>query len=272
MTRFLIAGVCLFGSTIVHAQTLPVTVPLVPDAPDVADVRQTQNAAPAPARRSADAPFARLFPNLGGDLKEFANPSNLQWLAIGGGLAGLVHNNDRSLTTAASSSEDVREVLGSGRIIGGAMAQVGAAFGTYLVGRLVRSDEVAHLGSDLIRAQLLTQSVTQSIKLTARRVRPDGTMFSFPSGHTAGAFASATVLRDHHGWKVGLPAYGLAAYVGASRLSEERHYLSDVIFGATVGVLAAKSVTIGHGDRRFALAPYATPGGVGVNVVRIPVP
>lgn len=74
------------------------------------------------------------------------------------------------------------------------------------------------------------------------------------------------------GWKAGMPAYGVAAYVAASRLSENRHYLSDVIFGATVGMMAAHTVTIGHGRAKFALVPLATPRGAGIALTKLSVP
>jgi membrane-associated phospholipid phosphatase len=124
---------------------------------------------------------------------------------------------------------------------------------------------VAVLGADLVRAQFVSQGVTQAIKLSVGRTRPDGTSMSFPSGHSASAFATATVLQRHLGWKAGIPAYGVAAYVAASRIQAQRHYLSDVAFGAAIGIVAGRTVTIGHGNARFSVAPAAAPGGAGVN-------
>jgi len=149
------------------------------------------------------------------------------------------------------------------------MVQMGGSLVTYAVGRLAAKSAIAHIGSDLVRSQVLAQGVTQGIKLATRRTRPDGTSLSFPSGHTASAFASATVLEQHYGRKVGLPAYGLATYVATSRLSEKRHFLSDVIFGAGIGIVAGRTVTIGHGASRFALTPLFAPGGAGVAFVKI---
>ena len=45
----------------------------------------------------------------------------------------------------------------------------------------------------------------------------------------------------------------------------KRHYLSDVAFGAAIGMMAGRTVTIGRGEARFAVAPAAAPGGAGVN-------
>ena len=90
-------------------------------------------------------------------------------------------------------------------------------------------------------------------------------MYSFPSGHTSVSFATATVVQRHFGWKAGAAAYGLASYVAASRIQEKRHFLSDVAFGATIGILAGRAVTVGTGDHRFAISPMAAPGGGGVS-------
>ena len=132
------------------------------------------------------------------------------------------------------------------------------------VGLLVVLEDLTHL----IRAQIVTHGVTGAIKISARRMRPDFTdRNSFPSGHTSASFASATVLQREFGWKVGLPAYGVASYIGLSRIGENRHYLSDVIFGAAIGIAAGRSIGIGSGDRRFLISPVATRGGGGVSFV-----
>lgn len=105
--------------------------------------------------------------------------------------------------------------------------------------------------------------MTGAIKTAVGRTRPDGTQYSFPSGHSATTFASATVLQRNLGWKVGVPAYVVAGYVAASRVQVRRHFVSDVAFGAAVGIAAGRTVTIGRGAHRFALAPAAVPGGAG---------
>ena len=73
------------------------------------------------------------------------------------------------------------------------------------------------------------------------------------------------MLQRHLGWKAGIPAYTVATYVAASRIQVQRHYLSDVAFGAAIGMIAGRTVTIGRGEARFAVAPAAAPGGAGVN-------
>ena len=88
---------------------------------------------------------------------------------------------------------------------------------------------------------MLTAGLTYGLKAAVRR---EHTGYSFPSGHASVTFATATVLQRHFGWK-GALAYSVAAYVAASRLHENRHHLSDVVFGAAVAAVAGRTVTPG---------------------------
>jgi membrane-associated phospholipid phosphatase len=133
-----------------------------------------------------------------------------------------------------------------------------------------RSASAAWLGADHSRAHFRSPGITQAIKVSVGRMRPDGTSrHSFPSGHTSTMFATATVLQQHLGWAVGVPAYAAATYVAAGRVQTRRHYVSDVAFGAALGVIAGRSVTVGGGPVRFSVAPMATPSGAGVSVTLI---
>ena len=67
---------------------------------------------------------------------------------------------------------------------------------------------------------------------------------SFPSGHTTAAFAAATVYAmeyRHHPW-IPIAAYSFATLVGISRLTEDKHWPTDVLFGAAIGFLSGKQV------------------------------
>jgi membrane-associated phospholipid phosphatase len=225
----------------------------------------------APATAAAQPPsvFRDLFAPLGSDFKHLASRETVLWLTAGGLGAIAVHPGDPSVTRSFVSSNVTEEALDPGQTIGNGVAQFGVALGVYIAGRLDHSARVTQLGSDLFRAQIVSGALTQGIKFAAGRTRPDGTSYSFPSGHAASAFATATVLQRYYGWKVGVPAFALAGYVGGSRLSENRHYLSDVLFGASIGILSARAVTVGHGRHQFALTPVAMPGGVGVSMVHL---
>ena len=58
----------------------------------------------------------------------------------------------------------------------------------------------------------------------------------------------------------------LAAYVAASRVHDNRHYLSDVIFGSAMGIAGQRTVTLHAGRYGLSLAPSAGPRRAGLMV------
>jgi hypothetical protein len=90
----------------------------------------------------------------------------------------------------------------------------------------------------LAKAFGTTMAVVYVLKPTIDRTRPDGGRQSFPSGHAASAFAGAAFLQRRYGWRLGLPAYLLAGYVGYSRVESDRHHPTDVVAGAAIGIAA----------------------------------
>ena len=89
----------------------------------------------------------------------------------------------------------------------------------------------------------VTMGTVFGLKYALDTERPDGGSRSFPSGHTAGAFAGASYLHYRYGWKWGLPAYAAASIVGYSRVDADKHYWYDVVAGAAIANLFAYVVT-----------------------------
>ncbi len=93
-------------------------------------------------------------------------------------------------------------------------------------------------------SNIIATSVSYTIKNTTKVERPDGSSNnSFPSGHTTTAFAAAEFLRQEY--KCVSPWYGVAGYVvaattGALRVYNNRHWISDVVAGAGLGILSTK--------------------------------
>jgi hypothetical protein len=126
---------------------------------------------------------------------------------------------------------------------------------------------------DIAQATLVEAVYSTSLKYATQRLRPDGSdHLSFPSGHTANAFAWATVAARHFGPKLGVPAYAFAALVGVGRMEKNVHYLSDVVAGASLGYLVGRTVTRRDGEplpgeRRVRVEPSVPRGGgLGVRV------
>jgi len=112
---------------------------------------------------------------------------------------------------------------------------------------------------------LMSTAVTQTTKFATQRQRPDSASANaFPSGHTSASFATATSLTYAYGWKVGLPFYAMAAFTGLTRLADNAHWLSDVVAGATVGILFGRSSLRHH----WSVAPMVIDdGGAGSGLV-----
>lgn len=233
-------------------------------------VSDTLGSAPGPPQLDRLPTFGSLFRDLGDDFRRLPSREAGVVLGVGGGLSLAVRHEDADVTRRAAASQALDTAFEPGAVLGGGFVQFGAAFATFALGRAQHSPRVSLLGADLVRAQIVDAALTQTLKFAVDRQRPDGGRYSFPSGHSSGSFATATVLQRHFGWKVGIPAYGLAAYIAGSRLQENKHYLSDVVFGAAVGIVSGRAVTVGRGKSRFAMTPFAAPGGGGMGFTLIP--
>ena len=83
-------------------------------------------------------------------------------------------------------------------------------------------------------------AVSWSSKQLFHTLRPNGANYeSFPSGHTTTVFLGAELVRMEYGWAWGAGAYAIACTVGAMRIYRDWHWLSDVLFGAGIGILSA---------------------------------
>lgn len=95
-----------------------------------------------------------------------------------------------------------------------------------------------------LMSNIITNALVYSMKSISHQLRPDGSKYnSFPSGHTAEAFANAEFLRleykDVSPW-YGVAGYAMAATTGYLRMYNNKHWLSDVVAGAGVGIVSTK--------------------------------
>lgn len=102
------------------------------------------------------------------------------------------------------------------------------------------------LVSDAFSAAIMAGAVN-GIKYSVRRIRPDNSQRnSFPSGHTATAFMCATFLHKEYGWRspwFSIGGYTAATVTGISRILNNRHWMSDIVAGAAIGI---GSVQLGY--------------------------
>jgi PAP2 superfamily len=204
------------------------------------------------------------------DITRIPSTKNL-YIALGGGVLALsAHPFDQDFNAHLESHYTlVNSIYAPAKYYGNTPEQIALSLGTYAYGRVFDQPRVSHLGMDLLRAHAITEMLVEPIKFATQRRRPDGSdNLSFPSGHAAITFAGATVLERHLGWKKAALAYVIAAYVASSRMHDNRHYLSDVVFGAAIGTIAGRVVTE-HGRETWTLVPAAVPGGAAILLTKV---
>ena len=231
-----------------------------------------------PPRAPHHTGFKALVFETGSDFKAFPRrQSTWVLLAIGGAAAALTHPADDEVNAHLAGSSAAGKFFAAGKYLGAVPTQAAIATGLYLIGRYVvppatdaptKANKLSHLGFDLMRALIVSQAFTQGIKVTVRRDRPTGECCSFPSGHASASFATASVLERHLGYRAAWPTLLAAGYVGASRLHDNRHFLSDVMFGSALGMASGWTVVGRHGRSEYALVPVPTRGGVMFALVR----
>ena len=122
-------------------------------------------------------------------------------------------------------------------------APAAAMLGMKLAGVKGRSTWWEMITADALSVVTMA-GVVNGLKYTVKRERPDGsTHNSFPSGHTATAFMAATMLYKEYGeispW-IGIGAYTSSTLVAVGRMMNNRHWLSDVLAGAGIGIMSTE--------------------------------
>jgi membrane-associated phospholipid phosphatase len=137
---------------------------------------------------------------------------------------------------------------------------------TWVAGTAFGSDGVRTAAGHALVAAATGGLAAVAIKYTVGRMRPNSGFdsdhydwfelkdSSFPSGHTAVAFSVASSLsRDIRGHWDEVALYGLASLTGLARINDNKHWLSDVVGGAAVGIFAGKWAT--RGNRHVSVSP-----------------
>lgn len=207
----------------------------------------------------------KLSMNLWMDQKEiWTSPFHMRkrdvkwWLLVGGATAALIATDTRTSNVFENGRTQVRW--------GNRISNVGAVYtvipvtaGFYGFGVLTddpKARETGVLGTEALLDALI---VAQVLKVAARRNRPDavsdkGEFFAggtaFPSGHAIESWALASVIAHEYDRTKWVPvlAYGLAGVVTAARFTAQKHYASDLFFGAAAGWFIGRYVYKTHQD------------------------
>jgi membrane-associated phospholipid phosphatase len=127
----------------------------------------------------------------------------------------------------------------------------------------------------IVKSELLMSAIVFPVKAISNRIRPDSSNYeSFPSGHTAQAFVAATVIHKEYRRKsnwYGIASYGIATTVGVFRMLNNKHWQSDVLVGAGIGILAANLTYATHkhkwGRMEYCINPIYQPNMKGLGMV-----
>lgn len=143
------------------------------------------------------------------------------------------HPNTRLITNFKTSIDDYTQYFGPAMTIG---LKLGGYEGRSDWPRLLASAAMSY-GTMAI--------LVNGIKYTSKEMRPDGsTANSWPSGHTATSFVGATILHKEYGltrspW-FSIAGYGVATATGIMRVLNNRHWVSDVLSGAGIGIFSGE--------------------------------
>ncbi len=224
-------------------------------------------AQPGPAANADAEPLKGLPGNVLRDQKAiWTSPFHIKrknagwWLSLGAVTGVLIATDHR----ASQQLPNTGDQLAFSRRV----SQVGAVYtlvpitaGAYLGGALTQNAKLRETGVLAGEALLDGLIVSQVLKFASGRQRPldgdgGGHFFhgggAFPSGHTMGSFALASVIAHRYPDKKALVilSYGLAALVGASRFSARQHYGSDIVVGGAIGWFIGRHVTEARAKRR----------------------
>jgi membrane-associated phospholipid phosphatase len=170
--------------------------------------------------------------------------------------------------------------MGDGRYI---LPALGAL---YCYGRFTGNNRARRTALLGFESAVISGAITGGIKYLSHKQRPSSRYVddipwggpalsaadvSFPSGHSACAFAVCTVLASEYSDNSLVPplAYGVAALCAFSRLNDNAHWLSDVIVGSAIGHFTARAVIRMHGGsngRHFSVAPVVSRGSPGLSL------
>ncbi len=145
-------------------------------------------------------------------------------------------------------SLNIQPLFDFGDFYGEGWVEGGAALGSWSLGAITQNLRLQEFGRDACETLGASFIVVEGLKVAVNRTRPNGNSDSFPSGHSITAFCVAPVVNRYFGWQAGISAYVLATVTAFARVEGGYHYLSDVLAGATLGIVIGNAVVYAPKD------------------------
>ena len=235
-------------AAIISSASLFSQTAIPPPSPD----QDPSSAVPVASPTATPSPKPRFFRDIVHDqAKIFTSPAHirrhdLEYLVpLAMGTAALIAT-DQTTSSWVHRGGSLPPASRGVSYAGSLYATGGLAAGFYLFGRKTHDDRARETGRLAAQAMIDTLIVTEVLKYTMGRQRPDfgmgeGNFFdhgkSFPSGHASNVWAVATVVSyeyQHHPW-IKYGAFAITAAVSMSRYTGRKHFLSDVLVGSSIG-------------------------------------
>lgn len=260
-------------------------VALAADAqPDAQADPQAPPASQAPVDCSADpdqpgcpTPLSRSLNALGAYISAPARWDRRDWVAFGGTLAalGIAHRFDASVRNHFAANAPTAVSNGSPDSVQDALPAAALLLGTWGYAGLIQDEDGRREAHSMLEAGVLSVATAYALGYVARREAPNQTTdpnrwessgTSFPSEHTALAFAIGTVLAEsgnsRYRWIRRVLGYGVAGFTAYERLNHNAHWLSDTVAGAALGAASAhfamdRQRPAGDAESSLTLEPIA---------------
>lgn len=205
-----------------------------------------------------DTSVAHLPAKWTSDLSNLFIPENGIPLVVGGSLTAgdWVFFDQQNAFASGLKSWDTPGLFDFGNFYGEGWVEGGAAVGGWALGSFTQDARLQEFGRDATESLLTATILVSGLKYAVGRARPDGSdNLSFPSGHSIIAFSFAPVVTRYGGLELGIPAYTLATLTALARVEGYHHYLSDVMGGATLGILIGQAVVHSPKDLQMGVGP-----------------
>jgi membrane-associated phospholipid phosphatase len=212
------------------------------------------------------------------EIEALATCENALFLGTAGGIAAVLHNNvDSRVAQHQPRSGNWSDVITD---FGDAFpVQLPLLGGMYVTSLCLQDDGLHELTLTMFTTYKFTLFTSVALQYATRTRSGNSGVFNllsdsgFPSEQAATTFALAAVVDEAFGWKGGLPAYLFAGVIACAEVDQNRHTVSEVVFGAAMGYVIGKSIGALHyrPDAPCKLVPlvdtYSGTQGLGVEFV-----